>query len=121
MHGALVLVGKCMGWCGVWLSCILQSASGRFLSKRKASWSHTAGHGPLSILQSKKLHILCCHLTADCSSPHIAGVLVLIVLVHSVSLGKLLIILNDNDYIKMFFFSLGTLTSITASQVERKW
>ena len=39
MDSTLVLVGRCMGWCmvkGVWLSCILQSASGRLLSKRKA-------------------------------------------------------------------------------------
>ena len=63
MDGALVLVGMCMGKCmvkGVWLSCLLQSALGRFLSESKSLLDlQASGHGPLSILQPKMLHVLC--------------------------------------------------------------
>ena len=62
MDGALVLVGRCMGWCmvkDVWLSCILQSASGSFLSERKAFLVPGCGTWTLEYLATQKVtHIV---------------------------------------------------------------
>ena len=58
MDGALVLVGRCMGGCmvkGGWFSCILQSASGRFLSESKGlpDPMQVAGDGPQYLAAQK--------------------------------------------------------------------
>ena len=62
----MVLFGRCMGWCmvkGIWL--LFQSSRHQeaIRLKGRPSWSQAAGCAPWSILQPKKLHILCHHLT----------------------------------------------------------